>query len=699
MRSTIRIALALLLAVCAAAQRAPTPAPSTAQAALSAFEAVRAQPESARAAAVRAMGRFAEPAITDLLLDELAGATEDGYRVALADALGGCERQAAIDPLTVLLGAEDSTPSLRNSAARGLARQGAEGVARLRVAAATPGATPAASSTRTYALIGLSQAGTEAAWRALAAIATEGEVQERRSALRHLERAPDLPEVTAALLAGARGDDLWTAASCARQLAEKGHADAADLLAALAARTGDPNFRNARPDLLRGLVAVFSPRFRETLLVLGSEADSNTARVLEPLLPKLAADQDFVAWLRAVLPKRATAAERCFGLRLLGLAPGTEITLEIAGYVRSREPEVVTTALRVLGGRGDPAAVPELRKLLRSKDEARRVETMLALHDLLRADESWRDELRKAHRGASSPREATIRALCLDLLAELQDAATLEEAWKDLDHRDWTVRAAAIDYCRRVRHADSVPKLILRLDAESGRLREDVLDALQALTAMRFMQRERWDSWWKEAGAAFVLIPADALADQKKPRPQGGATSSYYGIPLLSDRVVFVVDVSGSMSAQVGTDASRNRLDEAKQQLRRVLETTPKHFRFNVVPFHTTVATVFDQMTVAADRPRAEARARIDVLQPTGGTNIHDAMERAFAETEVDTIFLLSDGGPSAGKITDPTALADEIARWNRARRIRIHCISIGTDSAMMKRIAAESGGEYAMSR
>lgn len=676
--------------------------PGSAGAALTAFESAASRPEAERATAARALGRFADARVTKVLLDALAGATDPNYRAALADALGAVARDGVVEPLGELLVAPESPPLLRSSAARGLARQGDAGVERLRVALAeSTGSDAAARNTRTYALMGLSQARTEAAWNAIAQVAASGDVADRRNALRYLDQAPDLPAVTEARLAGIADPDLATATTCARQLAEAGHPAAYDALVELCGRAERRVVGTARADLIRGIAAVFGPAFYECFLAHAGPADTNTNRVVDGLLPKLAQDADFVAWLRDNLSRRRPPAERQVAIRVLGHAPGKEITLELAEQVRAREPEVVTTALRVLADRGDRAALPALKKLLRAKDEARRIEVLLCVHTLRHDDPEWREELLDTLKSAGGARELGVRTTCLDLLADLDAAEALPVVWKDLDHREWTVRAAVYDFCRKVRHRDSVPKLIARLDEESGRLREDVLDALQALTALRFAQTSRWERWWDENRAGFQLVPEEAIAQQegrKRPRPQGG-TTSYYGIPLVSDRVVFVVDVSGSMSARVGTDASRTRLDEAKRQLTRVVEAIPDHFRFNIVWFHTTITPVLDRMSPAGKQPRVSALDAIRKLQPTGGTNVHGALERAFAERDVDTIYLLSDGSPTAGEIVDPTELADEIARWNRTRQIRIHCISIGTESQMLKRIAAESGGEYAMFR
>ncbi|MBK8976804.1 MAG: HEAT repeat domain-containing protein [Planctomycetes bacterium] len=690
--------LVALLAVCLAVL-APVHAqgsPAGTGDGLDRLQRVLGQPEAERIPVVRGLARDGGAAVTVALLEELQRAQEEAYRVALLDALGGAAREGVVGPIAQILESADSGVQERNAASRALAKQGAEGVARLR-AVAIGSSVPLA---RSYAVNGLASARTDDAWRALAQIAQDGDAAMRSTAIRNLASAPDLPEVTAARIAVARGDDVMSAASAVRQLAERSHPDAAELTVALAQKAGDATARFAAADLLYAMAAVFGSRLYQPFLeIAGRPTDSTLTRALDEVLPKVAKDPAFIEFLRRGLGRIGESAQLRVALRALGEVPGAEVTAEIADFVRSRDPDVVFTALRVLAKRGDRTAVPELRKLLRAKDDPRRLEALQCLHDLLKGDAEWRAELVDMLRSTAKTKSPADRSLVISLLAELGAAEALSAVWQELDDKSWTVRAAAFDFCRLVRSKESVPKLIARIDEESGRLREDLLDTLQSLTALRFSDRRRWDEWWKEDGAAFELVPADAFAKRARPRSEGATTTSYYGIPLISDRVVFVVDVSGSMSAPIGTDQRRTRLDEAKRQLRRVVEGTPEHFRFNVVSFHTTIAAVFDEMLRVSPRNRAEALQRIDALSPMGSTNVHDAMKRAFEEEEVDTIYLLSDGAPTAGPITDPDALADEIARWNRARRLRIHCISIGTDSPMLKRIAAESGGEYVLTR
>ena len=81
--------------------------------------------------------------------------------------------------------------------------------------------------------------------------------------------------------------------------------------------------------------------------------------------------------------------------------------------------------------------------------------------------------------------------------------------------------------------------------------------------------------------------------------------------------------------------------------------------------------------------------------RPGGGTNIYDALMAAFGDERVDTIYLLSDGDPSAGTVIDPGLIRTRIARFNRARKVQIHCISIGKSSPFLRGLAKENGGAY----
>ncbi len=62
---------------------------------------------------------------------------------------------------------------------------------------------------------------------------------------------------------------------------------------------------------------------------------------------------------------------------------------------------------------------------------------------------------------------------------------------------------------------------------------------------------------------------------------------------------------------------------------------------------------------------------------------------------DVDTIFLLSDGAPGTGKYVATDDILRAVRRENQTRRIAIHCVSVGMDSQLLRKLAEQNGGRY----
>jgi hypothetical protein len=131
---------------------------------------------------------------------------------------------------------------------------------------------------------------------------------------------------------------------------------------------------------------------------------------------------------------------------------------------------------------------------------------------------------------------------------------------------------------------------------------------------------------------------------------------------------------------------------------------------FNVVLFATGM-TVYapGKMVRASKKEKDDAQAWLEKnVKAEGATNIHDALEQAFniisATKEsknlkhgADTIYFMTDGKPTVGKVTDPNAILREVRKWNETRKITVHAIGVGpdTDASFLQRLAAENGGQY----
>ena len=65
-------------------------------------------------------------------------------------------------------------------------------------------------------------------------------------------------------------------------------------------------------------------------------------------------------------------------------------------------------------------------------------------------------------------------------------------------------------------------------------------------------------------------------------------------------------------------------------------------------------------------------------------------------KSEVDTIYFLSDGSPTVGKVIDQDEIRAEVKKANKVRKIVIHTIAIGDfRKNFMKSLAKENGGVY----
>ena len=70
-------------------------------------------------------------------------------------------------------------------------------------------------------------------------------------------------------------------------------------------------------------------------------------------------------------------------------------------------------------------------------------------------------------------------------------------------------------------------------------------------------------------------------------------------------------------------------------------------------------------------------------------------MKAAFDDPDVDTIYVLSDGEPTAGGVTDPHGIREDVQFWNKHRGVEIHTIAVGGSLEVLEWLAADSGGTY----
>lgn len=335
--------------------------------------------------------------------------------------------------------------------------------------------------------------------------------------------------------------------------------------------------------------------------------------------------------------------------------------------------------------------------------------------------QSGRDEAKAALIAElASAKGDLYRRLLVDGLAKM-GAKEEAEPWlleSGLAADSWLLRSHVIGALASLRSRAAVPRLIELLGTEEGRLRTELGDALTSLTGKDFHGNVTlWQRWWKDEGAGFEVPAVPPATGEEKALESVGLT--FFGLKTESRRVLFVLDVSGSMDFAMKNYTSgpegEKRITVAKRELLRALGGIPEGGTFNIVLYASDVWAWSDEPVVMDADARLEATEFVNKIRPNGGTNIYGAMKfglnrsRGKAKKKArgapkwtppvyDTIFLLSDGVPSVGVSIAREDILDMVAEENSDLGIEINTIGLSTDqdAVLMRKLAEQSGGHYA---
>ncbi|HET6204484.1 MAG TPA: HEAT repeat domain-containing protein [Planctomycetota bacterium] len=435
------------------------------------------------------------------------------------------------------------------------------------------------------------------------------------------------------------------------------------------------------------------------LFAIGSRAAAGLRAAARKALQDFDGAQVVAAAAAALGGKDRSAA--LFAVGVLEGLKHPEAGRSLRRLLQSSDVVVMAAAADALGARGEIEAAPDLRKETSVSDPAARAAVVGALSDLLPEDEDWKKRLRQF----AEDRDREVRVAAALALGGNGGVEALPVLERMLFDREASVRAAAIEGLARGRLKAAVPILLARLRKEQGRLREDFAAALRRITGQAFGREPAdWERWWVAEGERFAVPPLREVEAKAKALAEARAqarTASFYGIEFLSDRAAFVLDASGSMAERTGTAApggrAESRYEVALRELRNALDGRRGEpgARFDLFLFAGNADAWHERLQPLDERSVELAVGFASKRTPSGGTNIHEALSRAFEDPDVDTIYLLSDGEPSAGLVTDPALLRAEVRGWNRFRRVVIHTVSIGTSSALLEGLAADSGGRF----
>jgi len=254
--------------------------------------------------------------------------------------------------------------------------------------------------------------------------------------------------------------------------------------------------------------------------------------------------------------------------------------------------------------------------------------------------------------------------------------------------RNFSFRRGILAALISIRRPDAVAALVEILPSLSGEVRADVVAYLTAVSGKRHgLDTAGWAEWWRTSSATFQFH--DSIDVQAARILADDDVTSYYGIPLYADRVVFVIDTSGSMAG--------SRMDSAKRELMTAIGGLPETVAFTVVAFSDAPVAWRATLVPADEAAKRAASSFVAELVPGGLTASFNAIEAAFT-FDTEAIYFLSDGEPTTGKLVAPDAIVKVLAEANRSRRLSIYTIGIMPGESLtvfLKALAVANFGIY----
>jgi HEAT repeat protein len=288
-------------------------------------------------------------------------------------------------------------------------------------------------------------------------------------------------------------------------------------------------------------------------------------------------------------------------------------------------------------------------------------------------------------------RDAACRSAGILLAGRLEDRA-LRFVPRGCADEDRGVRTVATEVLGAMSDARAALALVDRLEREpSLRLRWRIVELLQAMSGRKHRLDPRpWRDWAEglEPGWSGGDSGAGAQADH------GEVSAAFAGLPILSQRVVFLIDLSGSVWDERPDGRTRKSLIDV--ELRKALEALGQDDHFNLIPYTSQPIPWKKQLLPAKAANVAKALAWFEGRKDSGKGNFWDAAMLAMEDDGIDSIIVLTDGAPSGGQRWNMLLMKELFREHNRFRRIALDCVIADRSGFLVEQWAemcAASGG------
>ena len=301
---------------------------------------------------------------------------------------------------------------------------------------------------------------------------------------------------------------------------------------------------------------------------------------------------------------------------------------------------------------------------------------------------------------------------------------------KLVSHKHPLVRGAEMRALGELGGEESLPLIFKAFCGDaSHRARYDAWIALRKLTLLELpCDPSQWAEFWQKRAGEVPEGEANPWGTSfPKFARNVGPASRFFGIPVLGDRICFVIDVSLDMANPFTVDIKAEREKPAEERIpnffnvktrwdlaianvKECLDGLPEDVEFAVVFFshEHTVWPDGGKFTKNRETARKQLIQHMEELKVGGSTAmfegfragwglLKDGNEDVNFDKGCDTILFVTDGRPTDGELKNrPDRLRDDAWRVAVPRALRIHAVGVHYhEYELLKALAKETGGLY----
>lgn len=288
-------------------------------------------------------------------------------------------------------------------------------------------------------------------------------------------------------------------------------------------------------------------------------------------------------------------------------------------------------------------------------------------------------------------KSAPARAAAMLALVGADGAEALSHARKLSSDPALGVRLACAKLLHSIATKAAVSELVEMLERETAaRARWRYVGFLRELSGLRHRTDARpWRDWI--AKQPDGLLPA---VEGKSESSDDGVSAAFAGLPILSDRVAFLIDLSGSMWEKRAD--GRTRKEIVDEQLARALKALDPSVQFNVVVYTARPAAWKERLTAATPKAVDDALQFFAKRTDRGKGDFWGALEFTLQDPEIDTVIVLSDGAPSGGRRWNMELIVPLFAERARFRGVALDAVLADASKRLREhwvRMCEDSGG------